>query len=129
MCYIFSSTREREIHTNFRSQNFYFILCLRSCIIIKIIPNKQTIPQGSERRVCDQRRHFITFKTPRNRFQGIIDSASLCSLEGLYDNSIPTRFLAPVDCYKIPALAGRYDNPIPTRFLAPIDYSKISAQL
>jgi hypothetical protein len=40
---------------------------------------------------------------PRNRFQGI-HSASLCSLAGRYNNSIPTRFLAPVDCLKIPAL-------------------------
>jgi hypothetical protein len=31
-----------------------------------------------------------------------IDSASLCSLSGRYDN--PIRFLAPIDCYKIPAL-------------------------
>jgi hypothetical protein len=30
-----------------------------------------------------------------------IDSASLCSLEGWYDNPIPTRFLAPKDCSKI----------------------------
>jgi hypothetical protein len=39
---------------------------------------------------------------PRNRFQGI-NSASLCSLAGRYDNPIPTRFLAPIDCLKIPA--------------------------
>jgi hypothetical protein len=38
----------------------------------------------------------------RNRFQGI-DSASLCSLAGRYDNPIPTRFLVPIDCSKIPA--------------------------
>ncbi len=38
-----------------------------------------------------------------NRFQGI-NSASLCSLAGRYDNPIPTRFLAPIDCLKIPAL-------------------------
>jgi hypothetical protein len=31
---------------------------------------------------------------PRNRLQRI-DSASLCSLGGQYDNPIPTRFLAP----------------------------------
>ncbi len=37
------------------------------------------------------------------RSQGI-DSASLCSPAGLYDNFIPTRFLAPTDCSKIPAL-------------------------
>jgi hypothetical protein len=40
-----------------------------------------------------------------NRFQGI-DSASLCSLAGRYNNPIPTRILAPMDCYKIPALGG-----------------------
>ncbi len=27
-----------------------------------------------------------------------MNSASLCSLAGRYDNPIPTRFLAPVDC-------------------------------
>ncbi len=39
----------------------------------------------------------------RKRFKGI-DSASLCSLAGRYENPIPTRFLAPIDCSKIPAL-------------------------
>jgi hypothetical protein len=38
--------------------------------------------------------NFETFKEPKNRFQGI-NSASLCSLAGRYDNPIPTRFLAP----------------------------------
>ena len=33
-----------------------------------------------------------------------MNSASLCSLVGRYDNPIPTRFLAPIDCLKIPAL-------------------------
>ncbi len=46
-----------------------------------------------------QRRYFLTFKDPRNRFQGM-DSASLCSPVGRYDNPIPTRFLAPIDCSK-----------------------------
>jgi hypothetical protein len=32
-----------------------------------------------------------------------MNSASLCSMAGRYDNPIPTRFLAPVDCLKIPA--------------------------
>jgi hypothetical protein len=32
-----------------------------------------------------------------------IDSASLCSPAGQYDNPIPTRFIAPIDCSKIPA--------------------------
>ncbi len=40
---------------------------------------------------------------PRNRFQGI-NSVSLCSLAGRYDNLIPTRCLAPKDFLKIPAL-------------------------
>jgi hypothetical protein len=44
---------------------------------------------------------------PRNRFQRM-NSASLCSLVGGYDNPIPTRFLAPIDCLKIPALEGNF---------------------
>jgi hypothetical protein len=48
--------------------------------------------------------NFETFKELRNRFKGI-NSASLCSLAGRYDNPIPTRFLAPIDCLKIPAQA------------------------
>ncbi len=37
-----------------------------------------------------------------NWFQGM-NSASLCSLAGRYDNPLPPRFLAPVDSFKIPA--------------------------
>ncbi len=43
--------------------------------------------------------YFETFMEPRNRFQGM-NSSSLCSLAGRYDNPIPTRFLAPIDCLK-----------------------------
>jgi hypothetical protein len=43
--------------------------------------------------------YLITFKEPRNRFQGM-NSASLCSLAGRYDKPIPTRCLAPIDCLK-----------------------------
>ncbi len=50
-------------------------------------------------------RYFKTFNEPRNRLQGI-NSASLCSLAGRYDNPIPTWFLTPRDCSKIPALAA-----------------------
>jgi hypothetical protein len=46
--------------------------------------------------------YFKTFMGPRNRFQGM-NSASLCSLAGRYDNPIPTRFLVPIDCLKIRA--------------------------
>jgi hypothetical protein len=35
----------------------------------------------------------------RNWFQGM-NSASLCSLAGRYDNHIPPRFLAPIDFFK-----------------------------
>ena len=66
------------------------------------------------------------FMEPRNRFRGM-NSASLCSLAGRYDNPLPPQFLAPVDSLKIPALGGRYDNPVPTWFLAPIDCLKIPA--
>ncbi len=42
--------------------------------------------------------NFVTFMEPGNRFQGM-NSASLCSLAGLYDNLYSyTRFLAPIDC-------------------------------
>jgi hypothetical protein len=41
--------------------------------------------------------HFIIL-------QGI-NSSSLCSLAGWYDNPIPTRFLAPIDFLTIPAQA------------------------
>jgi hypothetical protein len=38
-----------------------------------------------------------------------MNSASLCSLAGRYDNPIPPRFLAPIDFLKIPALSfGEY---------------------
>jgi hypothetical protein len=40
---------------------------------------------------------------PRNRSQGM-NSASLCSPAGWYDNPIPTRFLAPIYSLKIPTL-------------------------
>jgi hypothetical protein len=46
---------------------------------------------------------FLTFMEPRNRYQGM-NSASLCSLAGRYDNPIPSRFLAPIDCLQIQAL-------------------------
>jgi hypothetical protein len=57
---------------------------------------------------CDKKEvtqspNVLTFKEPKNRFQGI-DSVSLSSLAGPYDNPIPTRFLAPKDCSKTPAL-------------------------
>jgi hypothetical protein len=35
-----------------------------------------------------------------------MNSASLCSLAGRYDNPMPTQFLAPIDCLKIPAVSN-----------------------
>ncbi len=55
--------------------------------------------------------YFKTFMEPRNRCQGI-NSASLCSLAGRYDNPIPTRCLAPIDFLKIPARI-KYCIPFP----------------
>ncbi len=55
--------------------------------------------------------NFYTFKKPKNRLQGI-NSASLCSLAGRYDNPLPTRFLAPVDCLQSPALHFLWNNSI-----------------
>ncbi len=46
-------------------------------------------------RTRNQSPNFLTFKEPRNRFQGI-NSASLWILAGQYDNPIPSRFLAPM---------------------------------
>ncbi len=43
------------------------------------------------------------FMGPRHWFQGM-NSASLCSLAGRYENPIPPRCLAPIDFLKIPAL-------------------------
>ncbi len=39
-----------------------------------------------------------------------MNSASLCSMAGLYFNPIPTRFLAPIDCLKIPAQVSYKKN-------------------
>ena len=36
-----------------------------------------------------------------------MNSASLCSLAGRYENPIPTWFLVPIDFLKIPALATK----------------------
>ncbi len=45
------------------------------------------------------------FMGPRNWCQGM-NSASLCSLAGRYENPIPPRCLAPIDFLKIPALVS-----------------------
>jgi hypothetical protein len=42
---------------------------------------------------------------PRNQFR------QPCSLAGLYNNPIPTRFLAPKDCLKIPPLGFFFFQP------------------
>ncbi len=47
-------------------------------------------------------RIFNIFKEPRNQFQGI-DSDSLCSHGGRYNNPAPIRFQVPIHCSKISA--------------------------
>ncbi len=61
-----------------------------------------TIPSNSLHR---RARSFKHFRSPGNRFQ-IINSASLCSLAGRYDNPVPTLFLALMERLKIPAQGG-----------------------
>jgi hypothetical protein len=39
-----------------------------------------------------------------------MNSASLCSLAGRFDNPIPPRFLAPIDSLKIPAQDAMLEN-------------------
>ncbi len=46
---------------------------------------------------------------PRNRFQGM-NSVSLCSLAGRYDNPIPPRFLAPIDTKKFQLCIQDYES-------------------
>ncbi len=64
----------------------------------------------------------------RNRFQGI-NSTSLCSLAGRFDNPIPTRFLAPIDCLKIPAQDWRETNLVILRLLESLAGYLIEAEL
>ncbi len=51
--------------------------------------------------IAKNRARVFKLLIAQNQFQGI-NSASLCSLAGRYNNPIPTRFLAPIDCLKIP---------------------------
>jgi hypothetical protein len=48
---------------------------------------------------------FLNVYGAQESIQGM-NSASLCSLAGRYDNPIPTRLLAPIFCLKISAQAG-----------------------
>jgi hypothetical protein len=81
-------------------QDCWFLLILSNIghNVKKYLKELQYLGWGGE---GIKRRYFSTCKEPRNPFQGI-DSASLCSLAGRYDNPIPTRFLVPIDCSKIP---------------------------
>ncbi len=46
----------------------------------------------------------IPARRAENRFLGSLTGLQIPPLAGRYDDSIPTRFLAPIGCYKIPAL-------------------------
>jgi hypothetical protein len=56
-----------------------------------------------------------------------MNSASLCSLAGWYENPIPPQCLAPIDVLKIPALKNMHF------FIAPYekfeDYAKIEKKI
>ncbi len=54
--------------------------------------------------------NVYTCMGPRNRFQGM-NSASLCSLAGRYDNPLPLRFIAPIASLKILALVSTLPCP------------------
>ncbi len=107
---------EEILHCLLRVLSFYGV-----CIVKSTPKKRELLPLYSLYFCCDTERHkickrieggdpiysnqspnFKTFKEPKNRFQGI-NSASVCSLAGRYNNPIPTRFLAPIDCFKIQA--------------------------
>jgi hypothetical protein len=67
------------------------------------------ITNGQPFQNSSQSPYFYTFMEPRNRLLGM-NSASLCSLAGRYDNPIPPQFLAPIDCLKIPALNSVFSS-------------------
>ncbi len=79
-----------------------FLIGVRKLRVGIFKPFKET--RNRFRATARQSPYFKTFMEPRNRIQGM-NSASLCSLAGRYDNPIPTRFLAPIDCLKIPTQA------------------------
>ncbi len=63
------------------------------------------------------------FMGPRHWFQGM-NSASICSLAGRYENPIPPRCLAPLDFLKIPALCGlcRADACFPVELCCSVEF-------
>jgi hypothetical protein len=56
-----------------------------------------------------------------------MNSASLCSLAGQYNNPIPPQFLAPIDCLKIPAQAT-YVGGIDSMELIPVPLKHLQRQ-
>ncbi len=73
------------------------ILCSRLAYRLKVTGTLYLLALSQSRKQYPRENPepvFITFKEPRNRFQGI-DSASLYSLAGRFNNPIPIRSLAP----------------------------------
>ncbi len=52
------------------------------------------------------RLHSLAELVHWNRFLGSLKVKKKFGLAGRYDNTIPTRFLAPIDCSRIPALVS-----------------------
>jgi hypothetical protein len=87
------------LHKTLRPEGLQRVLwCYIAHRGLHIVEATRTVPSAFH--WCSEP-EFLTFKEPRNRFQGI-NSASLCSLTGRYDNPNPTLFLTPIDCLKIP---------------------------
>ncbi len=82
---------------------------------IHSLPSKFVWNTGHSRLRAVLSPYFLKLMEPRNRFQRM-NSASLCSLAGWYDNPIPPRFLAPIDSLKIPAL---HEDTIMCEYKAP----------
>jgi hypothetical protein len=92
----------------------YIRKCPRCQLLPEMLVERRNIFHNSLLQIVkDQHREFLASLHPPIQVRdGIfnllrspgINSASLCSLAGRYDNPIPTRILlAPIDCSKIPA--------------------------
>jgi hypothetical protein len=85
-----------KVCLNFVRQSFFKI-------VLRWLPFVSTLQYQSQKPAFGTAEPvFLNVLGPRNWFQGM-NSASLCSLAGRYDNPIPPRFLAPIDFLKIPA--------------------------
>ncbi len=76
------------------SSSFTPLSLLPLCVTFKITCEENVFIPSMH--VRTEPKNFLTFKDPKNRFQGT-NYARLCSL---YNKPIPIRVLAPIDCLK-----------------------------